>query len=188
MKKSDYIQLFLGVLIAFGMILYLTNRKPVSVHTVTLKQQVFDSIKRANAMLLVKVGERDEIIGLLYNEIDSLQKLKSKIVYKTKYEAVIKNHDTCITYFDSCVQDLDICEQTNIKKDSIIKENIVKIDLLIQGNELYEAYSTKCTKDLILCTKDFQKSAKKVKKRNKVIAYLAGTVVLEAGLIYIILK
>jgi hypothetical protein len=121
-------------------------------------------------LILNKVYEKDSQIVILNAKIDSLDKLKSKVVWNTV--KIPYNIDTCITVLEDCINDVLICEEQSEIKDSIISANVVQIDLLHAGNTMYGNYLDTMFIDLNYCNSELIKTKTKVKQRNKIIVYL----------------
>ena len=133
-----------------------------------------DSIKAANVLLFERIAQKNHEIGLLYYKVDSLAALKSKIIYKTKTEVVMIYHDSCKKYYNNCVNDLAICEQIGVAKDSIAAAQVVSIDLLTAANNMYIGYLGDCGDRAAAIELDLQRWQAKAKRRGKVIGYMAA--------------
>jgi hypothetical protein len=146
----------------------------------------YDSIKKANGIMLVKIAEKNHIISRLGDDIDSLKGLKSKVIYKTKYKSIIENHDTCVVYFDSCVKDLDLCNQIIKNQDTIIETKTMIVNMVTAENTMLDSFLNKSVVDLNICNAKTAKQAKKIKNKNKGLFYLASAFLIENIIIYLV--
>jgi hypothetical protein len=126
---------------------------------------------------MAEIGKKDVELAVLGNQVDSLTRLKSKVKYKTKYEVVIKYHDSCITYYDSCIKDLQICEQVILIQDSMLRVKESKIDILTMGMDAYKSHSIQCSLDVVAISKENARLKTKIKRKNRAMMWLTAILV-----------
>lgn len=185
MKKLNLFRIISSLLIITAFIVCFQPRKCKEPEIIIPTNQNYDSIKDVNRMLWMRVMEKNLEISKHYNTIDSLEKLKSKIIYKTKVEIVEVDHDSCKKYFKLCTEDLEIEMIENIYKDSIIQLRDEQVDSLIIGNIRLSNHLVICANNYENLNTEVLRLNKKVTNRNKIIKWLSGFVLVESAVLIV---
>ena len=183
--KHIYFKAFLGLLIVSLVFLLFEPKQCKDVHNTPIQTINYDSIKSiadSTHLANLKLVNANDKLGL---ENDSLQKLKSKIIWKEKLKLIPYNVDTCFGYLDTCIQDLNLCELQNDNKDLIIKNDSIQIYNLDAANIMYGDYLKECATSLNAVNLNLEKATKKVKRRNNIIKYLGIVLITEGIIIYL---
>ena len=179
---TKHFKTLLGIIILVLFLIFFMPRKCCDDSVIAPDIVNIDSIKTISDSI---IAYQKDLITEAQHKIDSLEKKKSKIVYKTKYEVVYKSHDTCIMYFDSCVKDLEVCEEINDEKDTIIEGYVSINERLRKTNGLFETNLRACNSKYVELDSKYNSSLDKIKVRNKVILYESIGLVLLGTIIYL---